>query len=109
MKDTSGLWRGGSRGRPVGSLNKKTRALQVFLQDVLAEAFADPACRQRLLEQITSWSLDPKLLQLVLAYAHGRPGVVAEQAATARMVSLESIIAGTARDEDDDDELSPTH
>lgn len=90
MRNTSGLRRGGSPGRTPGALNKSTVRLRTFLQQVLREALESPECRARLVKQIKTLSVDVKLLQTLLAYAHGKPVAVLEAEVE---LSLEAILA----------------
>ena len=48
MRNTSGLRRGGSPGRPPGVPNKATRDFKAFLRGVFCGAWSDPGGRQRL-------------------------------------------------------------
>lgn len=73
MRDTSGLWRGGSPGRPPGVPNRATRRMREFLQGVLREAFEDERFRAALVKEIQALTIDARVLQLLFAYSYGKP------------------------------------
>ena len=77
--------------------------MRTFFQDVLEEALMDSACRERLVEQIKTLTIDPKLLQLVFAYAHGKPSAATTGDSAVRKVTLEQIIAGVVPPDIDDE------
>ena len=101
MRNTSGLWRGGSAGRPLGTPNKATREVRAFCQQLVA----DPEYRAGLQRRWREGSLPPALEQMIWAYAIGKPPQALQ--VHNRGPSLASLIAGTApaeHYEDDCDE-----
>jgi hypothetical protein len=91
-----------SGGRVRGTPNKATRQLKKFLDGVFTEAIGDPVFRQALLIRIKTLDLDAKVLLRLLEYWAGAPQ---KQHTHQHQHSLASIIAGTAVDTPDDDEL----
>ena len=102
-RNTSGLWRGGSPGRPAGTPNKASREVRAFCQRLLA----DPDYRANLERRWRKGSLPPALEQMVWAYAIGRPPQSVD--VTSRGVSMASLIAGTAPDDADDEDTDAQH
>ena len=98
MRNTVGLRRGGPGRRP-GVPNKATRELRTFLQDVVYEAMDHSEFRSQLVNRIRSLSIDPRLLQLVLAYAFGKPAARVDL--DVHQVTLEQIIVGRVPHDDD--------
>lgn len=85
-------------GRQAGTPNKATAQLKAFLGDVFTEALSRPEFRTRLVEAIVRLELDPKVLQLLLAYWAGAPPKEHKHSGTVHH-ALERIIAGTVDDE----------
>jgi hypothetical protein len=98
VRNTSGLWRGNPGRRPE-SLATKTRDWRADLQEIVGQVFRDRAFRKRLVARLKRLD-DPKLLQLVLSYAHGRPGAIREGAAEDQYWRLARLVAGTGGDDD---------
>ena len=102
MRNTSGLWRGQSPGRPAGQPDGATRRLKAFCQGIVEEAMNDPALRARLVEQLKTLTIDRKLLQMLLDRGYGKPAMSLE--VTRREPSMAQLIAGTYKDDAEDDE-----
>jgi len=97
----SGLWKGGSPGRPRGSPNKSTAKVKAFLAGVFTEAFESPELHERLVRQIVSLEIDPRLLALLLQYYAGRPPMAVDHHVQGTL-SLAELIVGVAHAEDDE-------
>ena len=69
---------------------------------VFAEAFNNPAFRQRLLTSIVELSIDAKLLTVLLAHYAGSPSKQVDHNHRGT-VTLEQLITGTVPDDDDDE------
>jgi hypothetical protein len=91
-------------GRKKGTPNKATATVKAFLERVFEQAFANPAFEVELVLQITTLKIDPKLLQLLLAYYAGAPPKTIEHKGK---FTLEQIVAGTAVDESEDEDETP--
>jgi hypothetical protein len=100
MRNTSGLWRGGSPGRPAGTPNRATREVRAFCQRLVS----DPEYRANFEQRCRAGTLAPALEQMVWAYAVGKPQQSLE--VTSSGVSLAQIIAGRVPIDDHDDEDS---
>ena len=98
----SGLWKGGSPGRPRGTPNKSTARVKAFLGAVFEEAFESRELHERLVKQIVSLEIDPKLFGLLLAYYAGRPAVALDHRIEGTL-SLAQLIAGSPTPDDEDD------
>jgi hypothetical protein len=98
VRNTSGLWRGGSPGRPPGVPNRANREVRGFCQRLVA----DPEYRKSLETRLCAGTLPPQLEALIWKYAFGKPPQAMD--ITAHGPSLASIIAGTAPDDDTDTE-----
>ena len=107
MRNLDGLRRGGPGRRP-GTLNRSTAHVKAFLGRVFDEAFASPEMHERLVKQIVSLEIDPKLLGLLLAYYAGRPAVALDHRIEGTLTLAELIVGATppADDDDDAEELS---
>ena len=103
MKNTSGLWRGGSPGRPAGTPNRATKEARLFCQRLVS----DSEYRENLEARLRAGTLPPALESLIWHYAYGKPPASLD--VTSRGPSLASIIAGTAPDDDYDDDNSTQH
>ena len=66
----SGLWRGGSPGRPPGVPNRATQEVRPFCQ----RPVADPEYRAAFEQRWRSGTLPPAMEALIWAYAIGKPG-----------------------------------
>jgi hypothetical protein len=88
-----------SGGRSKGTPNKSTAAFKALLERVFDKAVANPRFERRLVAAIVTFSLDTKLLIRLLEYHVGAP---TKQVDHTHKHSLASIIAGTARDDDDE-------
>jgi hypothetical protein len=89
-------------GRASGTPNKATAKLKAFLEPLFEDAFADPMFRVELLLQITTLTIDVKLLQTLLAYNFGAPSKSVEHKHSGSL-TLEQLVAGlTVEDEDED-------
>jgi hypothetical protein len=86
-------------GRKPRSRNKASHRLQTFLDGVFDDALADDAFRADLLHRIKSFDLDSKVLLRLIEYWAGAP---TKQHNHQHAVSLASLIAGTAREDDDE-------
>ena len=69
MRNTSGLKRGGSPGRPKGVPNKVTTEVR----SACAELVDDPVYRDRLKARLLAGRLPPALECLLWHYAKGKP------------------------------------
>ena len=97
MRDTSGLWKGGSAGRPKGTPNKTTRQVRAWAERLIHDA----VYRQAFEAAWRARQLPHQLEMLVWAYAAGRPVAALE---VTRKVTLEQIVAGTVPPEIEEDE-----
>ena len=68
-RDTSGLKRGGSPGRPRGVPNKATREVKILAQSILEDALV----QRRMLEDARRGRLAPPVMTMLFAYAYGKP------------------------------------
>ena len=91
----SGLWRGGSPGRPPGVPNKATGEVPAFCQRLLA----DLEYRAEFEQRWRSGTLAPALEQMVWAYAVGKPQQSIE--VSNRGLSLAELIVGCAPTDED--------
>ena len=91
------------RGRPPGSPNKATRELKAFLHSVFSDVFSRPAFKAELTRKLLAFELDPRTLQVLLAYAYGAPPrqVTLEHQSH---VTLAQLVSGSALDVVEDDE-----
>jgi hypothetical protein len=88
MRNTSGLWRGGSTGRPAGTPNRATVEVRTFCQRLVI----DTEYRANFEQRWRSGTLPPALEQMVWAYAVGKPQQSFE--VISRGASLAELIAG---------------
>ena len=95
----SGLWRGGSPGRPPGRLSDTTLEAKRFCRDLVN----DLEYRVRFGERLRAGELAPALEALVWQYAFGRPPQSVEFHGAG--VSLAAIIAGRVEEETGDDQV----
>jgi len=91
----SGLWRGGSPGRPPGVPNKATGEVRTFCQRLVV----DPEYRANFERRWRSGSLPPALEQMVWAYAAWRPQQSVE--VMSRGLSLAELIVGVVPTDED--------
>jgi hypothetical protein len=68
-RNTAGLKRGGSPGRPKGRKDDKTLEAEQFARSVIRS----PAYRKRLIEQAELGTLAPPIQSMLWAYAYGKP------------------------------------
>ena len=68
-RNTSGLKRGGSPGRPKGVPNKATQDAKEFCGGIVS----DPTYQERLRRRALAGTLPPVLEFLLWHYAHGKP------------------------------------
>ena len=102
MRNTSGLWRGGSPGRPAGARDRATREIRSFLDGVFSKALSDPQFEERLVRSIVELTIDTRLLALLLAYYVGRPPQSFD-VTHAGTVSLAELICGRVPKDDIND------
>jgi hypothetical protein len=93
-------------GRTAGTPNKATLKVKTFLEDVFTQAFENPEFKQRLVKQIVELTVDPKLLQTLLAYYAGKP-VQAHEHSGELDVNLARLIAGPLPHEQTEPEDEP--
>lgn len=91
-------------GRTAGTPNKATRALKAFLDRVFGKALKDPKLEAKLVVQITTLKIDPAFLRVLLAYWAGQPSKSIDHNHRGT-VALERIIAGTAADAVEDEDI----
>ena len=96
MRNVSGLWRGGSPGRPAGTLNRATKEVGTFCRQLVS----DPEYRESLETRLRAGTLPPALESMIWHYAFGKPPASLD--VTNRGPSLASLIAGTATDDEYD-------
>jgi hypothetical protein len=93
-------------GRQAGTPNKATQKLKTFLDEVFEAAFTNEGFKAELLVQITTLTIDGRLLQLLLQYWAGFPAKQIDHTHTGKL-TLEQLVAGVAVDDDaDGDELA---
>jgi hypothetical protein len=68
-RNTSGLKRGGSPGRPRGSRNRTTREAKALAESILQDA----AVQARLLADARRGKLPPAVMVMLFHYAYGKP------------------------------------
>ena len=95
MRNTSGLWRGGSPGRPAGTPNRASKEVRAFCQRLIADA----EYRRTLETRLRAGTLPPQLESLIWNYAFGRPPQSLD--VHRHGPSLAEIIAGVAVDSDE--------
>ena len=98
MRNTSGLWRGGSPGRPAGTPNRATREVRQFCQHLLS----DVEYRKNLETRLRAGTLPHALEALLWGMAYGRPPASLD-VSNNHTVTLATLIAGTIPDDIDDD------
>ena len=81
-------------GRAKGTPNRATAVVKEFLGGIFEEAFQDPKLRAKLLKQIVSLEIEPKLLTTLLAYYAGRPAVAVDHRVEGTL-TLAELIVGT--------------
>ena len=91
----SGLWKGGSPGRPPGVPNRATREVREFCQRLVA----DPEYRAGLERRLRSGELAPQIEALIWNYAFGRPSQSID--VTSSRITLAELIAGTREPDED--------
>lgn len=99
MRNTSGLWRGGSPGRPAGTPNRATHEVRDFCQRLVT----DPEYRANFEQRWRSGVLPPVLEQMVWAYAVGKPAQAVEVRATT--LSWAQIVVGEIPETEHGDDL----
>jgi hypothetical protein len=104
MRNTTGLRRGGP-GRPPGAPNKAPAKFRALLQDIVEEAFSSPQARRHLVMQLRTLRINPKVLQLVLAYAYGKPPDTLDVTHRSE-ISLAEIITGRIPEDEDSQDTS---
>jgi hypothetical protein len=92
-------------GRVAGTPNKSTQKLKTFLDGVFDEAFDDPEFRKRLIGQITTLSIDGKLLTYLLSQWAGAPRQAVDVTASGKL-TLEQIVAGAVPKDEPSTEAS---
>ena len=95
MPNTSGLWRGGSPGRPSGARNRVTREAHAFCERLVA----DPEYRTNFEARWRGGTLPPALEMMVWSYAIGKPQQSLE--VTSHGASLAELIAGRVPNDED--------
>lgn len=74
-RNTSGLKRGGSKGRPKGTPNKATREAREFCAGIVC----DPEYQRRIKARALAGKLSPQMEALLWHYAHGKPTQLVQQ------------------------------
>ena len=90
-------------GRAKGTPNKAGQRVKEFFGSIFEEAFENPDYRQRLLNQVVAGTIDPKLLQTMLAYYAGRPAQAIDHTHSGT-VTLARLIAGPLPSDDSEDD-----
>lgn len=90
-----------SGGRTKGTPNRASRTFRTFLDRVFTAALNDPGYELRLTQSIVNGTLSDKVLVKLLEYWAGAP---TKQVDVSHTHSLAAIIAGTAVDDDDQDD-----
>ena len=75
IRNTSGLKRGGSKGRTKGVPNKATREAREFCAGIVC----DPAYQRRIKQRALTGKLAPVVECMLWHYAHGKPAQPIEQ------------------------------
>ena len=102
MPNTSGLWRGGSKGWPSGAQNHVTREAHAFCQRLVS----DPEYRSNFEARWRSGTLPPALEMMVWAYAIGKPPQSLE--VTSHGASLAELIVGRIPSDEDPERDKPS-
>ena len=93
MANTSGLKRGGTNGRPKGSLNKVTIEARVLAQRIVQ----DPAYRTQLRRRVQAGEA-PHMETLLWHYAFGKPKESVEISTDGALVAF-TLLPGVVRDD----------